>query len=60
MFLKGDKGGFDEDADSGDDEGEGSLNKGEEWLVVGEEAEEVVVAMDVTLPRCCIGKGSGC
>jgi hypothetical protein len=29
-FLKGDRGGFEDEADSGDEEGDGSVNKGEE------------------------------
>ena len=49
MLRKGDKGGCEEDADSGEDEWEESVNRGEDWLVVGDEAEEVE-AMEVTLP----------
>jgi hypothetical protein len=51
MFLKGDGGGFDEDADSGDDDGDGSEKMGEECVVAGLEALEAVVAKEVTLPR---------
>lgn len=54
MCLNGDKGGFGE-ADSGEDEGEGSVNIGEECVVVGEDAVDSV-AMEVTLPRWCIEK----
>ena len=49
LSLKIDKGGF-EEADSGEEEGEGSVNRGEEWVVVGDEAVDAVVR-DVTLPR---------
>lgn len=51
MFRNGDDGGCEEDADSGDEDGEGSENIGEEWLVVGLEALDAVVAIEVTLPR---------
>ena len=44
-----DKGGL-EDADSGEEAGEGSVNTGEEWVVVGDEAVDVVL-MEVILPR---------
>jgi hypothetical protein len=52
MPPKGDMGGF-EFADSGEDDGEGSVISGEskvELVVVGDDSEEAVV-MDVTLPR---------
>lgn len=54
MPPKGDMGGI-EFADSGEDEGEGSVISGEsnvELVVVGDDSVEAVV-MDVTLPRWC-------
>ena len=57
MALKADKGGFDE-ADSGEEDGDGSVNNGEEWDVAGDEAVDSV-AMEVMLPRWCIENGSG-
>ena len=50
MLPNGERGGLEEEADSGEDEGEGSVNRGDGWFVAGEEVEEVV-AMEVTLPR---------
>ena len=44
-----DRGGL-EEADSGEEEGEGSVNIGEEWVVVGDEADDAVVK-EVILPR---------
>ena len=49
MLWNIDKGGF-EEADSGEDVGEGSVNTGEEWVVVGDEEVDVVF-MEVMLPR---------
>jgi hypothetical protein len=50
LCLNGDRGGSEEEADSGEDDGDGSENRGEEWFVAGEEVESVV-AMEVMLPR---------
>jgi hypothetical protein len=44
-----DSGGF-EEADSGEDDGEGSVNKGEECVVVGDDAVDAVVR-EAILPR---------
>lgn len=49
MSLNMDIGGL-EEADSGDEEGEGSVKSGDEWAVVGDEAVEAVVR-DAMLPR---------
>lgn len=54
MFRNGDVGGL-QDADSGDEEGEGSVIRGEskvEFVVVGEDSVEADV-MEVTLLRWC-------
>jgi hypothetical protein len=49
MPLKIDKGGL-EEADSGEDDGEGSVNSGEECVVAGDDAVDAVVR-EVVLPR---------
>lgn len=50
MFRNGEGGGCEEDADSGEEEGEGSEKSGEECVVVGLEADDAVVAIEVILP----------
>lgn len=54
MFLKGDIEGM-EVADSGEEDGEGSVNRGEskvEFVVVGDDSVEADV-IEVTLSRWC-------